>query len=209
MKDAKDFWNRLSNGYDAQVNSIYVQAYKKTVEFTKKYLKDSDKVLDYACGTGITTVELANNVKKIHAIDISKNMINIAKNKSEQKGIENIEFEVADIYNEKLEENTFDVVMAFNILYFIKDIDSVINRINKLLKSNGMFISVTDCHGERKTFMSVVQSLLSKMGVIPYMRKFKIAELEEIVEAGGFSIIEAHNLFTTPPNYYIVARKNE
>lgn len=209
MRDDSKFWNRLSNGYDAQVNTKYVQAYNETVEITKKYLKDSDIVLDYACGTGITTVELANNVKKIHAIDISKNMISIAKNKSEQRGITNIEFEVSDIYNEKFEENTFDVVMAFNILYFIRDIDSVINHINKLLKPGGIFISVTDCYGESMTFMSVVQSLFSKMGVIPYMRKFKITDLERVVGAGGFSIIETHNLFDSPPNYYIVARKKE
>ncbi|MCT4620156.1 MAG: class I SAM-dependent methyltransferase [Marinisporobacter sp.] len=197
----------MSKNYDSQVNSKYAQTYDKTVRITKKYLKHTDVVLDYACGTGITTIELSEDVKKVCAIDISEDMISIARNKSKKNGISNIEFDVADIYNEKLKKNSFDVIMAFNILYFIKDIDKVLNRINELLKPNGIFISATDCLGQKKTFITVIQSLLSKIGAIPYIRKFKISELREIIEVGKFSIMETHNLYDYPPNYYIVARK--
>lgn len=152
---------------------------------------------------------LCENVKKIQAIDISENMINVAKSKSEERDISNIQFHVADIYDEKLNKGSFDVIMAFNILYFIKDIDNVMYRINELLRPGGIFISATDCLGEKNTFMTVIQSLLSKSGVIPYIRKYKISDLEGIIEAGNFSIIETHNLYDYPPNYYIAARKNE
>lgn len=207
MKNAKSFWDKMSSKYDCQVNSKYRDTYAKTINITKKYLNDTDVVLDYGCGTGLTTIELHENVKKIHAIDISGNMISIAKSKSKKKGIANIHFDVIDIFDEKLEESSFDVIMAFNILYFIEDIDKVMNRINELLKPNGTFISATDCLGEKKTVMILLQSLLSKIRVIPYMRKFKISELERIVEGSNFSIIETQNLYVTPPNYYIVARK--
>lgn len=207
MKNAKSFWDKMSSKYDCQVNSKYSDTYAKTINITKKYLNDTDVVLDYGCGTGLTTIELHENVKKIHAIDISGNMISIAKSKSKKKGISNIHFDVIDIFDEKLEESSFDVIMAFNILYFIEDIDKVMNRINELLKPNGTFISATDCLGEKKTVMILLQSLLSKIRVIPYMRKFKISELERIVEGSNFSIIETQNLYSTPPNYYIVARK--
>lgn len=209
MKNTKSFWDKMSTKYDSQVNSKYGDTYAETIKITKKYLKDTNVVLDYGCGTGITTIELSENVEKIHAIDISENMISVAKSKSEKRGISNIHFDVKDIFNKKLEKSSFDVIMGFNILYFIKDIDNVMNRINELLKPNGIFISATDCLGEKRTLITATQSLLSKIGVIPYMRKFKISELEGIVEAGNFSIIETQNLYDTPPNYYIVARKNK
>lgn len=210
MKKNNDekFWNKLSKGYDLQVNSKYSEAYNKTIEITKKYLVDTDVVLDYACGTGITTIELCGNVKKIHAIDLSESMINIAKKKTVNKGISNIEFDIANIYDENLKKNSYDVIMAFNILYFLEDIDKVMLRVNELLKPNGIFISVTDCLGESKIFITKVQILLSKIGVIPYIRKFKTSELEEIVKEGNFSIIETNNLHESPPNYCIVASKN-
>ncbi len=179
-----------------------------TIIIHPKFLESNDVVLDYACGTGITTIELSENVAKIHAIDISESMISVAKRKSVQKGISNIHFDVATIYDEKLKKGTFDVIMAFNILYFMKDIDNVMHRINELLKPDGIFISATDCLGEKKTLTTIVQFLLSKIGVIPYIRRLKISELEGIVEAGNFSIVETLKLYDSPPNYYIVARKN-
>ena len=197
----------MSAKYDLQVSSKYSETYRKTVIITKKYLKTSDIVLDYACGTGITTIELSESVEKIHAIDISEKMISIAKSKSEKKGISNIKFDVTDIYDEKLEKSSFDVIIAFNILYFIKDVGNVMNRINELLKPNGIFISSTDCLGERKTFLTLIQFLSSKVGAIPYMRKFTVDELKGIIEEYNFLIIESQNLYDYPPNYYIVAKK--
>ncbi|GAA0179582.1 methyltransferase domain-containing protein [Clostridium sediminicola] len=207
MVNVKKFWNKTSKNYDSMVNLKYAEAYNKTIKITKKYLKNTDIVLDYACGTGITTIEISRNVKKISAIDISENMISVARKKTEEEGITNVEFNIADIYDEKLKKGSFDVIMAFNILYFIKDIDNVLARINELLKPGGTFISVTDCLGEKKTFLTSAQYLLSKLGVIPYIRRFKVSELRETVEEGDFSIIEAFNLYDCPPNYYIAARK--
>lgn len=207
MVNVKKFWNKTSKNYDSMVNSKYAEAYNKTIKITKNYLKNTDIVLDYACGTGITTIELSRNVKKISAIDISENMISVARNKCKKEGITNVEFNIGDIYNEKLKKSSFDVIMAFNILYFIKDVDNVLSRINELLKPGGTFISVTDCLGEKKTFSIGAQYLLSKLGVIPYIRRFKVSELRESVEAGGFSIIQDISLYDCPPNYYIAARK--
>lgn len=207
MKNTKKFWNKISAKYDSQVYSKYIEEYNKTTKITKKYLKNTDVVLDYACGTGVTTIELSENVEKIHAIDISENMIDIAKSKSVQRGISNIYFDVTTIYDEKIKKESFDVIIAFNILYFMKDIDNVIHRIDEILKPNGIFISTTNCLGEKKSLITIIQSLLSKIGLIPYIRRLKISELEGIVEAGNFSILETHKLNDSPPNYYIVARK--
>lgn len=207
MKKTKEFWDRMASRYETGIDDRYDESYNETIQITKKYLKDTDVVLDYGCGIGITTIELAESVKKIHAIDISENMISIAKRKTEEREISNIQFDVTDIYDEKLEKESFDVIMAFNILYLIKDIDNVMKRINELLKPDGIFISATDCIQESIKFTTLIQPFLSKIGVIPYIRRFKISELEKIVEAGDFSIIETQNLFDSPPNRYIVARK--
>lgn len=34
-------------------------------------------------------------------------------------------------------------------------------------------------------------------------------ELEEIIKTSGFSMIESENLCKIPPNYYLVAKKDE
>lgn len=207
MKSADKFWNKMSHNYDFQVNSKYAQTYDETIKITQKYLKNSDVVLDLGCGTGITTIKLAADVKKIDAIDISENMIDIAKSKADKHGLSNIDFGVLDIYNEKLKKGSYDVIMAFNILYFIKDLNKLLYRVNDLLKPDGIFISSTDCLGEKQTLTIMIQSLLSKMGLIPYIKKLKISELKEMIAANNFSIVETRNLYDSPPNYYIAAKR--
>lgn len=207
MDKSVKFWNSMSNSYDNQVNKKYSEAYKKTIEKTKKHLKEKDKVLDFACGTGITTVELADSVENIFAIDISDKMIEVAKNKITDNSIENVNFTVCDIMDNTLKDDSFDVILAFNILYFLRNDKEVVRRIHSLLKKGGLFISVTDCFGEKNTMMTVLQSCLSKIGIIPYMKKYKMKDIDSLLKESGFTIKESENLYTIPPNYYVVAEK--
>jgi len=85
MSKAKYFWNRMAKSYDKQVEKKYKQAYSDTIALSKKYLRSDFSVLDLACGTGLTTIELAKSVKKTDAIDISAKMIEIARLKLKMK----------------------------------------------------------------------------------------------------------------------------
>ncbi len=42
---------------------------------TRKYLKPADAVLDFVCGTGLVTVQLADSAASILGIDISPGML--------------------------------------------------------------------------------------------------------------------------------------
>ncbi|NCC64005.1 MAG: class I SAM-dependent methyltransferase [Spirochaetia bacterium] len=207
MKKAASFWNTLAKRYDKQVSSKYSQAYMLTIEKTKKYLKATDVVLDYACGTGITTVQLADQVKEIHAIDFSQNMIVIASEKVAAEKIDNVRLAVGTITDPELKEKSFDVVLAFNILYFLDDLEAVLHRISHLLRNGGTFISVTDCLAETKSFTNTIQSFLSKIGVLPSMKRLKVKQLQAMIRDAGFSIIETENLHADPPNHFVVAIK--
>ena len=207
MTNSAEFWNKLSSRYDEQVKNKYAETYELTIAKTKKYLKSSDRVLDFACGTGITTVKLAKDVKEILAIDISKEMIGIAKNKIDNENLNNVHFNVCDIMDDTIENDSFDVMLAFNILYFLDNINDVFERINHILKKDGIFISATDCLGEKKSFLNTIQSILSKTGRIPSVKRYKMKKLIELFERAGFTIIETDNLYKDPPNLFIVAQK--
>ena len=127
MNKSEKFWDRISKNYDKRAKD---KTYKKTLEITKKHLKSSDIVLDYACATGLYSIELAGNVKEIHGIDISSKMIETAK----RKATKNVNFEKATIF-EKYEKETFNVILAFNILHLLEEPQKVMQRINELLKS--------------------------------------------------------------------------
>ncbi|MEA3294579.1 MAG: class I SAM-dependent methyltransferase [Euryarchaeota archaeon] len=196
MNKSEKFWDWTSKSYDKQAKD---KTYKKTLEITKKHLKSSDIVLDYACATGLYSIELAGNVKEIHGIDISSKMIETAKRKAGK----NVNFEKATIF-EKYKKETFNVILAFNILHLLEEPQKVMQRINKLLKPEGLLISVTPCLGEKYSFLSVFLVLLRKIRILPYIRSFNISELKELI-SGNFQIVETGNL--PPMNYLIIAKK--
>ena len=95
------------------------------IEKTRKYLKLSDVVLDYGCGTGQVSNEIAGNVKMGHAIDISSKMIEIAKKKAIRRKIQNIDYAYSTIFDDRLLisikfNQHFSNLCSFSEMYFFK-----------------------------------------------------------------------------------------
>ena len=67
----REFWNRRSQHYDEQSGAAYADAYRKTAERIRPYLTPNDRVLDFACGTGLVTLPVAQMAAEVGAIDIS------------------------------------------------------------------------------------------------------------------------------------------
>ena len=70
----------------------------------------------------------------------------------------------------------------------MEDTPKVIQRINKLLKPGRLFLSTTPCMSG--TFLGVLLSPVSKIGLIPQITSFKITELEDSIANRYFEIVE-------------------
>ena len=205
---AKQFWNNRAAGYDASVQGKYAEAYRKTIEITRQYLNKESRLLDYGCGTGIVTNQIAPDVGPVTAVDISENMIAIARQKAAELNLSNVTYLDAELTDEKVQSGGYDVISTFNLLYFVEDLDGLLRKIYEMLPQGGYFLSVTDCLGEKDTFKSLVISLLMKMKLLPFMRLFSTAELVKTIENAGFEVVKVENLFDSPPNLYIAAQKS-
>lgn len=207
MKNSAGFWNSLSKSYDSNAKQRFSQTYNDTYKKCCGYLKPTDTVLDYGCGTGIITTAIAKDVKEIHALDYSDKMIDVAKRKAERKKITNISFITSSIEDCSFSDETFDVVLAANVLCYIKEDERIIRQIHRLLKPDGIFLSVTDCLDEKKSFAAGLEGFLSRIGLLPFIRFYDEKLLEHLVENNQFEILETKNLFESPPNYFIAAKK--
>ncbi|MDN5202714.1 class I SAM-dependent methyltransferase [Fulvivirgaceae bacterium BMA10] len=205
MVKAEKFWDRVSKQSDKPTIKLSPTSLK-TIESAIKYLKPDDVILDFGCGSGTITSEIAYHVKEIQAIDISFGMIEVAKKKVEQRKIENIDFTQSTILNKRFNEKSFDVILAFNVLHFIEDKQQIMQRINNLLKPEGLFISATVCLGERMTFLKLAMFLLTKLGMVPTMNFYKTTALEGMVTNGNFKIVESKKI-SGLPECFIVAKK--
>ena len=208
MANAEKFWDFLAKNYDVGEGD---PSKRKDLMIIHKYLQPEDTVLEFACGTGTLAIHIAGWVKEMHAIDVSGEMIARAERKAAEHMINNIQFAHTTIYEARYPNESFDVMMAFNILHLLKDAQEAVQRIIQLLKPGGYFISSTPCLGEKKSFVNHLLSPLfivpSRIGVIPYINLFKTKELEDLLAHENFQVVETKKFINGLTDYLIVARK--
>jgi ubiquinone/menaquinone biosynthesis C-methylase UbiE len=206
LDKSQAFWDRQAQNYD-RAEEDFDQTYIRLLEKTKKHLRPGDLVLDYACGTGSTTLALAGQVKTIHGIDTSAGMIGVAESRLQENDRKNVRFAQASIFAAGLEEAAFDVILAFNILHLLADLPPVVQRIHALLKPGGLFISATACLAETRGLLQWALAITSKIGLTPHVNALKISELEAAILGGRFQVIESESLERKPVNQFVVAHK--
>ena len=112
----------------------------------EKYLKDNipfEKCLSICCGFGEVERILSrlNVARKIIGTDIAPGAVNQAKERAKAEQFTNIEYYVADLNDERLPENEYDIIWANGALHHIKQLDIVIPKLKNALKAGGFLIS--------------------------------------------------------------------
>ena len=107
-------------------------------------IKSDDVILDVGCGGGINVKRMAECAKKVYGIDYSIESVKLSKEVNEklidEGKVEILEGNVKDL---PFEDNAFDIVTAFETVYFWPDIEHFIDmemydddEITSLLQSN-------------------------------------------------------------------------
>jgi len=189
MTKQSRFWDRVAHKY-AKRKVTNEDAYQKKLQQTREYLNADIEMLELACGTGTTAIHLAPYVRHVRAVDISLNMLEIAREKAQQAGIDNISFECSDLDEMVVADQTYDVILAHNILHLLEDKSAAIHRIFKMLKPGGVFISSTACLGQGFLWLKVIVGLGSLLGFLPSVKFFRADELKKDFSAAGFHLEE-------------------
>ncbi|MGH6952421.1 MAG: class I SAM-dependent methyltransferase [Vitreimonas sp.] len=202
------FWDRAARKYAAS-RIADTEGYERTLERTRSWLKTSDVVFEFGCGTGTTALKLAPSAARIVASDVSAEMIAIAREKAQAEGCTNVEFAVATPDAAPWGDAAFDAAMGFNILHLVAERDAALRGMHRLLKPGGVFISKTPCVGEMGVFIRLLVPLMRTLGQAPYVAFFTADELEGEIEAAGFEIVERgrHASRGKDRRPFLVARK--
>lgn len=98
-----------------------------------------DTVAEFGTGTGEFASAVAQRCKKVIAIDVSANMLEYAKQKSNKKGIHNIDFNQGGFLTYQHSGELVDVVITQLALHHLPDFWKMIalKRIFNMLKEDG------------------------------------------------------------------------
>ncbi|GAV20432.1 putative methyltransferase YcgJ [Mariprofundus micogutta] len=188
MDQSVKFWDKIAEKYSKQPVADEV-SYQKKLKVTQAYFKSDMQVLELGCGTGSTAIVHAPFVEHIRAVDVSPNMIEIAKRKAEAKQIANITFEVSAVESLNVVDESMDVVMAHSLLHLLEGKEAVIARIFEMLKPGGLFVSSTMCMNDAMWFLKPVIPMMRLFGKAPeVVRFFSAKQLLKSVTDAGFEI---------------------
>lgn len=117
-------------------------------------------VLDVACGTGVLIPDyLQRDVKSVTAVDISQEMVKIARSKFPQK---NVTILWGDIETISLQQQ-FDCIMVYNAFPHFPDPENLIRVLSNMLKPGG---TLTIAHGMSRAHIDAHhQGAASKVSV--------------------------------------------
>jgi ubiquinone/menaquinone biosynthesis C-methylase UbiE len=97
-------------------------------------------ILEYGCGDGVNTVLLANRGARVISLDLSPELIDIAKQRLEVHGINSgVEFIVGSAHNVPLPDESIDVVFGIAILHHL-ELELSAAEVRRLLKPDGFAI---------------------------------------------------------------------
>ena len=204
MRKSETFWDRSAKRYGNQVKD---DAAIIVLDHTYKYLHSSDKVLDFACATGLYSLKIASQVNEVCGIDFSGEMIKIAKQNAALRDLTNVQFIQAEITDPRLIDQTFNTILAFNIPHLMEDPVSTLLNIKDLLQPNGIFLSATPCLSRGGSLQELLIKCGSLVGMVPEVHAFKPKEVEKLIYEAQFELLESRILKDQMSTVFIAARR--
>ncbi|MEO0803207.1 MAG: class I SAM-dependent methyltransferase [Cyanobacteria bacterium J06642_2] len=187
MDRSAKFWDNIAQRYAKQPVADEA-SYQKKLEVTRGYLKPDMEIFEFGCGTGSTAIVHAPHVKHIRAIDVSENMLEIARGKAEAEHVENISFERSTIEDIDIPAGSVDVVLGLSILHLLSDKEAAIAKVYTALKPGGIFVTSTACLGDSMSVFKFIAPIGHFLGLIPLVKIFTVAELKTSLNDANFDI---------------------
>ena len=113
-------------------------------------IKEDSKILDIGCGGGANIARLLQRAPKGMVQGVDYSPVSVEKSKKvNAKAIAEGRCQVkeANVAQLPFEENTFDLITAFETIYFWPDIEHCFCEVKKALKPGGQFVIVNEDDG--------------------------------------------------------------
>lgn len=137
-----EFWDKIAGIYDA-AEFINGKVYLEMLRTVRRLVPEGAKVLDTAAGTGELSIAAAKKAASVHCTDISVEMLKTAQRKVKKLGLDNITFEQRNIFDLSDEDETYDVVMAGNVLHLLNNPHRALNELYRVTKRGGLILLPT------------------------------------------------------------------
>jgi ubiquinone/menaquinone biosynthesis C-methylase UbiE len=150
-------------------------------QLLKELVPSGSRVMDLGCGDGDKLAVL--KPMEGFGIDISPNMVALAKKRHPE-----LRFEVADVEEAGLQEQEYDHIIAVNLMEYLEDIPKFCEQLGKVGVPESRF-----CVLNFNPIYEPVLKFLERIGVKErrqFENRMDIRDISNLLELHGFSLIE-------------------
>jgi ubiquinone/menaquinone biosynthesis C-methylase UbiE len=161
---AAEAWERWDEYLDANFSFV---SYRLVGDAR---IRKGQRVLDLGCGTGYPAILAAGAVGSegsVTAIDLSEEMLSVARRKAAGMGITNITFKAGDVSALGFGPECFDAVLSRFCLMFLPDLAGTLAEIARVLKPGGYLAAAVWSAQEKNPFITIPVKVLSRFTEVP------------------------------------------
>jgi SAM-dependent methyltransferase len=156
------------------------------------------RLLDGGCGPGSITSDFAALVSpaEVVGIDVEPSQIELATKQAAERAVSNARFQVADLYELPLPEQSFDAVFLHGVLEHFRDPVKALREVRRVLRRGGVLgarhadfggFILEPAPAGLDQFATLFEQLMLHNGTHPRAGRHQVRWLRE----SGFSRIEA------------------
>jgi ubiquinone/menaquinone biosynthesis C-methylase UbiE len=137
-------YNAASDYFDNPANSFWERFGRRTVQ--RLELTPDARVLDVCCGSGASAIPAAEIVGPngfVLGVDLAENLLDLARSKAKQSGLNNLEFRTADMLDLRLPDASFDAVVCVFGIFFVPDMEAAVRELWRLVRPGGKLAITT------------------------------------------------------------------
>ncbi len=155
----------------------------RRVKMLSKHLGPGMSVLELGCGTGYFTRELARSGAQIVAIDVSPELLEIARVNC---SVPNVRYEIQNAYDLSYPDAVFDTVVGSSVLHHL-EIEAALREIYRVLKPGGrIFFTEPNMLNPQIAIQKNVPWVKRKLGDSPDETAFFRWPLRRLLEVTGY-----------------------
>ncbi|MBX5481435.1 MAG: metalloregulator ArsR/SmtB family transcription factor [Myxococcaceae bacterium] len=138
-------------------------------------------VVDFGCGTGVLTVEMARWAKRVTAIDANKDVLEQARDRADREEVRNVTFLCEDLHRLSLPDRKYDLVVISQSLHHVEAPPRVLQEAARILVPGGRIVLMELMPHEEKW----VQQRLGHRHL-----GFEPEALKKVLEESGFRQVQ-------------------
>jgi ubiquinone/menaquinone biosynthesis C-methylase UbiE len=186
MPDVRDSFRNVAANYSRSTFHASAERLQEVLDLTRP--SPGDLALDVATGTGNTAFALAPQVRRVIGLDLTREMLNVARRIAVERDIHNAEWVIGDAAHLPFEDGTFDIYVVRAAPHHFPDVAAFLAEAYRVLKP-GRVAAFIDCAPPlpARDLLHVVEVRRDPS----HIRSLTVEEWVSTLERAGFEVESA------------------